>query len=102
MLLGTAKRLAKANQPPFIIKHQGTNINHANKYKYLSLTEHIRYSLKKASGRVNHLKKIRYFIDSKTAVMVYQSNISITVYCPFATYGATSNYIKENILSMKN
>ena len=37
MLFGRAKRLAKTNQPPFIIKHQGTNINDTNKYKYLGL-----------------------------------------------------------------
>ena len=67
------------------------------------MTEHIRCSLKKASGRVNRLKKIRYFIDSKTAAMVYQSMIlPIIVYCPFATCGATPNYSKENILSMEN
>ena len=67
------------------------------------MTEHIRYSLKKASGRVNRSKKIRYLIDSKTAAIVYQSIIlPIIVYCPFATYGATPNYMKENKLSMEN
>ena len=67
------------------------------------MTEHIRCSLKKASGRVSRLKKIRYFIDSKTAAMVYQSMIlPIIIYCPFATCGATPNYMKENILSMEN
>ena len=108
MLFGMAKRLAKANQTPFIIKHQGTNINHTNNYKYLGLninstlcmTEHIRYSLKKASGRVTRLKKIRYFIDSKTAV-VYQS-IILPIIASFATYLATPNYMKENILSVEN
>ena len=39
----------------------------------LSMNDHFRSSLKKASTRVNLLKKVKFYIDIKTAALIYQS-----------------------------
>ena len=86
------------------INHQGSIINQTDGYKYLGLalnntlcmTQHIKSSIKKASSRLNLLKKMRTFMDSKTATTIYQSMIlPFLTNCTFATYGATANYLKE-------
>jgi len=111
MLFGTGKRLSKAEKISLDISNNGSNINDTTSYKYLGLgltntlcmTEHIKSSLKKASSRVNLLKKMRYFVDSKTAALVYQSMIlPILFYCPFVTLATIPNHLKEKIATMEN
>ena len=88
------------------IKHQGLIINQTESYKYLGLslnntlcmTQHIKSSIKKASSRLNLLRKMKIFMDSKTAATIYQSMIvPLLNGCNFATYGATANFLKERI-----
>ena len=69
MVFGTAKKLYKIDNHPLEIKHKNKVINHTSTYKYLglnltstlSMTEQLRSSLKKASTRINLLKKMSSF-----------------------------------------
>ena len=67
------------------------------------MNDHFRSSLKKASTRVNLLKKVKFYIDSKTAALIYQSMIlPILTFCPFSTHGSTPKYIKDNTIALES
>eukprot|EP00794_Sanderia_malayensis_P016349 gene16349-17993_t len=76
MIFGTGKRISMAENTSLQINHQGSIIHQTDGYKYLGLalnntlcmTQHIKSSMKKASSRLNLLKKMRPFMDSKTAI----------------------------------
>ena len=90
MVFGTSSRLSKLNIPPIQIKHRFSNISYTSSYKYLGLSlnstldmsEHVRKSLSKAASRVNLLRKMRSFLDSKTAAKIYNAMILHIVRLP--------------------
>ena len=101
-----AVSLIKLDDPPFQIKHPLSTINNTKTYKYLGLTlndtlnmsVHVQNTIKKASSRVNLLKKIGSHLDSKTAGLIYNSMIlPILTYCSFATYGTIPSSLGDNI-----
>ena len=111
MVFGTSKRLNKLDDTPLKLKHNGVTINVTNSYKYLGLTltsslnmtEHLTTTLKKASSRIHLLRKMRNYMDSKTAILIYQSMIvPILTYCPLTLYGSTPPYIKNRIAAMED
>ena len=110
MIFGTGRRLKNIADQPIEIKHQETILNQTNTYKYLGLTlnctlnmsEHVQTSLKRAASRVNLLKKMRRFLDEKTAALIYNAMIlPIITYCCFATYGTTPPSLDEKIVALE-
>ena len=94
MVFGTSKRLNQLNDPPLNLCYRDISINRNDSYKYLGITvngslnmcENFRICLKKASTRVNLLRRVRYFINSHTALTIYKSMIIPTLtYCPLVT-----------------
>ena len=111
MVFGTAKKLNKIDNHPLEIKHKDKVINHTSTYKYLglnltstlSMNEQLRSSLKKASTRINLLKKMKFYIDTKTAALIYQSMIlPILTFCPLTMYGSTPQYIKDKTIALED
>lgn len=111
MVFGTSKRLNKLDEPPIRIQHLHSEINVTKTYKYLGLqlrgtlnmTDHLTNSLKKASTRIHLLKKMRTFMDTTTATLVYQAMITpIFTYCAFSLYGATPPYLQQKISQLEN
>ena len=94
MVFGTNKPLNQLNDPLLNLCYGDISINRTESYIYLSITvngslnicENFRISLKKASTRVNLLRRVRYFINSQTALTIYKSMIIPTLtYCPLVT-----------------
>ena len=90
MLFGFGKRINKPNDPPMNIQYLGTQVNFTTTYKYVGITikptlnmsDHFTLIDKKASSRVNILKRIRYFINADTALNIYRSMIvPLLTYC---------------------
>ena len=111
MVFGTNSRLNKLKNKSLNLQHNGISINTTNSYKYLGLTltgslnmtEHLSTSLKKASSRIHLLKKMRNFMDAKTARLIYQSMIiPILTNFSLALYGSTPPYIKNKIALMED
>ena len=111
MLFGTGKRISMTEDTSLSIKHKENIINQTNSYIYLGLSlsntlcmsQHITSSIKVASSRLNLLKKMREFMNTETAIIIYQSMIlPFLTNCNFATYGATPNYLKERTVSLEN
>uniref|UniRef100_A0A7M5VFX3 Reverse transcriptase domain-containing protein n=1 Tax=Clytia hemisphaerica TaxID=252671 RepID=A0A7M5VFX3_9CNID len=107
MLFGTGKRISMTEDTSLSIKHKENIINQTNSYKYLGLSlsntlcmaQHITSSIKVASSRLNLLKKMRAFMHTETAIVIYRSMIlPFLTNCNFATFGATPNYLKERIV----
>ena len=79
MLLGTSQKLAKLPWS-IIIQYKLGRINVTTTYTYLgieldsslNLNSHYENSMKKASGRLNLLSKLRNQMDSKTAESIYK------------------------------
>ena len=106
MIFGTGRRISMTENVSLNVKYRENTINQTDNYKYLGLclnntlcmTQHIKSSIKKASSRLNLLRKMRYFMDSKTAALIYQSmTLPFLTSCTFATYGATPKYLKDTI-----
>ena len=111
MVFATNNRLKKLNDNPLVLRHNNTLIHTTNSYKYLGITltknlnmiEHLQSTLKKASSRIHLLRKMRNFMDSKTAMSVYQTIISPTLtYGSITLYGSTPSYIKEKISALES
>ena len=94
MIFGTSIRLSRLNDPPLNLCNRGVFINQTHSYKYLgisinstlNMSNHFSMALKKASGRINLLKRVRYFINTNTAATIYKSMIIPTLtYCPLVT-----------------
>ena len=91
MVFGTNQRLKKLPDPPILITHNMKSINFTPNYKYLGLNlngtlnmnTNFQMSLKKATMRINLLRRIRYTIDAKTSFTIYRAIIlPILTYCP--------------------
>ena len=111
MLFGTGKRISMTENTSLNVTHNDKVINQTETYKYLGLSltctlcmsQYITSSIKKASSRLNLLRKMRTFIDSDTALTIYRSMIlPLITNCTFATYGATANYLKERTVRLEN
>ena len=104
-LFGTSKRFCKLNSPPLKIVNNFETRNYTKSYKYLGLilnemlnmSEHMKVTMKKARSRVNLLRRIRPFIDTNTASLIFKVMIlPILTYCPYSTFGNIPNYKIEN------
>ena len=90
LLFGTPQRIAKQTEPFEIKMSHQTVINNTSEYKYLgvrvdsslNLNSNFHTCLKKTSGRLRLLAKIRSYLDQATAVAIYHSMILPTfTYC---------------------
>jgi hypothetical protein len=108
MVFGTSRRLKNIADQPIEIRHQETILNQTNTYKYLGLTlnctlnmsVHVQTSLKKAASRVSLLKRMRPFLEEKTAALIYNAMIlPILTYC-CATYGTTPSSLDKKIVAL--
>ena len=62
------------------------------------MTHHISESIKKASSRVRLLRKVRKYMDTKTASIVYKTMVlPLFTYCSLCLYGATPAYLRQRI-----
>ena len=110
MIFGTSKRLNKLDDQQLQIKHHQSTINNTSTYRYLGLTlnktlnmsEHVQKTIKKASSRINLLKKMRCHLDSKTASLIYNTMIvPILTNSALATYGTTSASLDSKIYALE-
>ena len=94
MVFATSQRLKKLPDPPISITFNNTSIAFTTSYKYLGLTLNntlnmtlnFQKSMKKASSRINLLRRIRYSINATTASAIYRAMIIPTLtYCPLIT-----------------
>lgn len=105
MILGTGKRISMTEKTSLEIKHQGRTINQTDYYRYLGLSlnntlcmsEHLKSSIKIASSRLNLLKKMRFFSDSKTAALIYQLMILPPHVLFSCNLRLNPNYLRENV-----
>lgn len=104
MIFGTNNKLKKLVSPPFKIEHNGEEIHHATSYKYLgmmlnptlNMTDYLTKSIRKASSRIQLLRKTRKFMDTQTAKLVYNCLVfPLFTYSSLSLYGPTPNYLKE-------
>ena len=104
MVFGTSKRLNQLNDPPLNLSYHGIFINRTDSYKYLGITvngslnmcDNFRFALKKASTRVNLLRRVRYFINAPTALKIYVSMIIPTLtYCPLVTSCVNNTLLRK-------
>ena len=110
MLFGTDQRIRRLENSTLQIQHNDLTVNMTYSYKYhgvtltssLNMTNHLNATIKKASSRINLLKKMRSHMDSKTAKLIYQSMIvPILTYCPLSLYGSIPPYLKNRISAME-
>ena len=103
---GTSKRLCKLNNPPLKTVNNFETINYAKSYKYLGLklkekltmSEHMKVTMKKARSRVNLLRRIRSLIDADTASLIFKvMTLPILTYCPYSTFGNIPNYVENKV-----
>lgn len=94
MIFGSSIRLSRLNDPPMQLSYQGVYINHTTSYKYLGLSlnqtlnmsNYFSSAIKKASGRLNLLNRVRYFIDGNAALTIFKAMVIPTLtYCPVIT-----------------
>ena len=93
MLFGTKQKINRMKKD-ITIEYGNEPINKVNQYKYLgtyldtalSLNENFTKSYKKASSRLRLLQKIRPFLTTKAAKLIYQSMI-----VPVITYSSLIN-----------
>lgn len=106
MLFGTNKRLSNIGNTTIKINHNENDIGITNTYKYLGLTltsslnmtTHLTTSIKKASSRIRILRNMRNYMDSATALIIYQVMIvPILTYCSLTLYGSTPPNLKKRI-----
>ena len=98
MLFGTNSRLLKQNQN-VKISYRANEINCTETYRYLgvnldptlNLGEHFSYVYKKASSRLQLLRRIRPQLTNIAALRVYQSLI-----IPIITYCSLTNYFSQS------
>ena len=111
MIFGTDKRISKLENTTLNIQHNGIVINNTKSYKYLgikltnslNMTDHLNATIKKASSRLHLLRKMRHYMDTKTAHLIHQSMIvPILTYCSLTLFGETPPYIKLKIEALEN
>ena len=104
MLFGTPQKLSKLKKETLNINYRSSAINVTTEYKYLGV--HIDSTLnlntnfdkvyKKASGKLKLLAKLRYQLDMKSAVAIYDSMIVPTItYCSSLQANLTSTRKKR-------
>ena len=90
-----------------VYRHQ--SISKASTYKYLGLTldqtlnlnDHLTKSYKKATGRLNLLRRLRYQLPEKAATAIYQSMlIPLFTYCSIVTWRTSMTY-KHKVNSLE-
>lgn len=108
MIFGTRKHINLEENTSLMIELQDRIINQSNRYLSLVLnnapcmSQHIKTWIKKASTRLNLLKKVRLYVDSKTAAHIYQlMMLLILTFCPFVSYRAAPRYLKENTVILE-
>ena len=83
MVFGTAKRLSKTEKKEMKIEVNGTSIAGTSSYKYLGVyldqtlnfATHFDKIYKKATGRLNLLRRIRSSFDTTSAEKIYRTMI---------------------------
>ena len=104
MLFGTHQRISKLENKTLNISCSNTQINNTNTYKYLGveldstlqMTSHFDKCYKKASSRLNFLKKIRHLVNEETAKTIYDSMIAPTLsYCSLVNQNLTNSQIQR-------
>ena len=83
MIFGTSKRLNKLESREMEINWNGVKVSATSSYKYLGVhldptlnfEDHFNKIYKKATGRLNLLRRIRGLIDSSTAELIYKTMI---------------------------
>ena len=104
MIFGTAKRLGKTEKKEMKVEVNGTSIAGTLSYKYLGVhldqtlnfATHFDKIYKKATGRLNLLRRIRSSIDSASAEKIYRTMIMpVFGYCGSLSLGWSSSYKKR-------
>ena len=104
MIFGTAKRLGKTEKKEMKVEVNGTSIAGTLSYKYLGVhldqtlnfATHFDKIYKKATGRLNILRRIRSSIDSASAEKIYRTMIMpVFGYCGSLSLGWSSSYKKR-------
>ena len=99
MLFGTPQKRSKLKKETLNINYRSSAINVTTEYKYLgvhidstlNLNTHFDKVYKKASGKLNLLAKLRYQLDTISAVAIYDSMIVPTItYCSSLQANLTS------------
>ena len=107
MIFGTSQKI-KNKELNIAYHHQ--SISKASTYKYLGLTldqtlnlnDHLTKSYKKATGRLNLLRRLRYQLTEKAATTIYQSMlIPLFTYCSIVTCRTSMTY-KHKVNSLEN
>ena len=107
MIFGTSQKI-KNKELNIAYRHQ--SISKASTYKYLGLTldqtlnlnDHLTKSYKKATGRLNLLRRLRYQLTEKAATTIYQSMlIRLFTYCSVVTCRRSMTY-KHKVNSLEN
>jgi len=111
MIFGTSPRLKKLESTPLAISHNNMSLNITNTYKYLgitltnslNMTDHQTATLKKVSSRLHLLRKMRTYMDTKTASLIYQAMIvPVLTYCSLSLYGSTPPHINRKIAAIED
>jgi hypothetical protein len=111
MIFGTSPRLKKLNSTPLTLLHNDISLNITNSYKYLGITltnslnmvDYLAATIKKASSRLHLLRKMRSYMDTKTASLIYQAMIvPVLTYCSLSLYGSTPPHINTKIAAMED
>ena len=110
VIFGTSQKISKLKSPVLEIQCNGTDITSTTTYKYLGvnldptllLSNYFDRCYKKASSRVNLLGKLRYLLDRKAALAIYNSLVVPTlIYCSLVNLNLT-NTQKSKLLSLGN
>ena len=104
MVFGTAKRLSKTEKNEMKVEVNGTPIAGTSSYKYLGVyldqtlnfAIHFEKTYKKATGRLNLLRRIRSSIDTASAEKIYRTMIMpVFGYCGSLSLGWSALYKKR-------
>ena len=102
MLFGTTKRLKTAGEIDVLYNNQRINFTETYKYlgnivdHHLNFNENFEKSYKKASSRLRLLERMRYYLTSKAARLVY-----ITMIIPLLTSSCTLKSLYSNTQKLK-
>ena len=106
MFFGTSKRLNLFHDRQVNCSVNGSLVNTTTCYKYLGMhldptlnfETHFHKIYKKAAGRVNLLRRIRFSVDTFSAQQIYQSMIMpIFTYCGYKSLGWSESRKREII-----
>ena len=101
MIFRTSKRLNKLESKEMEIHLNGVKITATSSYKYLGVhldptlnfEDHFNKIYKKATGRLNLLRRIRGLVDSSTVELIYRTMImSVFGYCRLIFLAQSQSY----------